>query len=83
VPSHELNYQVNSFLAGQINSSSNEVLLKPCDNFIILRWLSVEPARSGEWNNAIKADRSEGILLTTESTCLNGSHLSTPADAGF
>jgi hypothetical protein len=39
----ELNYQVNSFLAVQINSSSNGALLKPCDDFIILRCLGVEP----------------------------------------
>jgi hypothetical protein len=38
----ELNYQVNSFLPIQINSSSNGVLLEPCDDFIILRCLGVE-----------------------------------------
>jgi hypothetical protein len=74
----ELNYQVNSFLAVQINSSSNGVLLKPCDDFIILRCLGVEPARSGEWNNAIKAAKPEGTFVTAASTSFKGPYLSTP-----
>jgi hypothetical protein len=74
----ELYHQVNSFLTGQTNYSLNGIILKPCDNFIILRCLGVEPARSGEWNNAMKAARPEGILITVESTSLNGAYLSTP-----
>ena len=62
----KLNYQVNSFLAAQTNSFSNGVLLKSCDNFIILRCLGVEPARSGEGNNTISAATPEGILVTAE-----------------
>jgi hypothetical protein len=74
----ELYHQVNSFLAGQTNYSLNGVILKPCGNdFIILRCLRIEPARSGEWNNAMKAARLEGILVTVESTSLNGAYLST------
>jgi hypothetical protein len=38
----KLNYQVNSFLAIEANSSLNEVL-KPCDDFIMLRCLGGEP----------------------------------------
>jgi hypothetical protein len=49
-----LNYQVNSFLAVKANSYLNEVL-KPCDNFIMLRCLVVEPSWSAEGNKAIKA----------------------------
>jgi hypothetical protein len=42
----ELNYQVNTFLDVEINYSSNRVLLKSYDNFIILMWLGVQLARS-------------------------------------
>jgi hypothetical protein len=42
----KLNYQVNSFLVVKANSSLNEVL-KPCDNFIMLRCLGVELSWSG------------------------------------
>jgi hypothetical protein len=39
----KLKYQVNSFLAIEANSSLNEVL-KPCDDFIMLRCLGGEPS---------------------------------------
>jgi hypothetical protein len=39
----KLNYQVNPFLAIEANSSLNEVL-KPCDDFIMLRCLGGEPS---------------------------------------
>jgi hypothetical protein len=39
----KINYQVNSFLAVEANSSLNEVL-KHGDNFSILRCLGVEPS---------------------------------------
>jgi hypothetical protein len=68
----ELYHQVNSFLAGQTNYSLSGIILKPCDNYIIVRCLGVEPARSGEQNNAMKTARPEGILVTVESTSLNG-----------
>jgi hypothetical protein len=75
----ELYHQVNLFLADQTNYFLNGVILKPCDNFIILRFLEIEPARrSGERNNAMKAARPQGILVTAESTSLNGTYISTP-----
>jgi hypothetical protein len=56
----KLNYQVNSFLAIEANSSLNEVL-KPCDDFIMLRCLGGEPSWTGEGNKAIKAAAPERI----------------------
>jgi hypothetical protein len=50
----KINYQVNSFLAVEANSSLNEVL-KPCYDFIMLRCLGGEPSWSEENNKAIKA----------------------------
>jgi hypothetical protein len=40
---HKLNYQMNSFLAVEANSSLNEVI-KHVDNFIMLTCLGVEPS---------------------------------------
>jgi hypothetical protein len=74
----ELYHQVNLFLAGQTDYFLNGIILKPCDNFIILRCLEIEQARSRERNNTMKAVRPEGILITTESTSLNGAYLLTP-----
>jgi hypothetical protein len=51
---HKLNYQVNSFLAVEANSSLNEVL-KSYYDFIMLRCLGGEPSWSGEGNKSIKA----------------------------
>jgi hypothetical protein len=56
----KLNYQVNSFLAIEANSSLNEVL-KPCDDFIMLRCLGGEPSWTGEGNKAIKTAAPERI----------------------
>ena len=56
----KLNYQVNSFFAIEANSSLNEVL-KPCDDFIMLRCLGGEPSWTGEGNKAIKAAAPERI----------------------
>jgi hypothetical protein len=43
VCARKLNYQVNSFLAVEVNSFLNEVL-KHGENFIMLRCLGVEPS---------------------------------------
>ena len=51
---------MNSFLAAEANSSLNEVL-KPCDDFIMLRCLGGEPSWTGEGNKAIKAAAPERI----------------------
>jgi hypothetical protein len=56
----KLNYQVNSFLAIEDNSSLNEVL-KSCDDFIMLRCLGGEPSCTREGNKAIKAAAPERI----------------------
>jgi hypothetical protein len=40
---HKLNYQMNSFLAVEANSSLNEVI-KHVDNFIMLTCLGFEPS---------------------------------------
>jgi hypothetical protein len=56
----KINYQVNSFLAVEANSSLNEVL-KPCYNFIMLRCLGGEPTWSGKNNKAIKVVAPEII----------------------
>jgi hypothetical protein len=56
----KLNYQVNSFLAVEANSSLN-VVLKPCYEFIMLRGLGGEPSWSGEGNKAIKVVAPEMI----------------------
>ena len=56
----KLNYQVNSFFAIEANSSLNEVL-KPCDDFIMLRCLGGEPTWSGKNNKAIKVVAPEII----------------------
>ena len=56
----KLIYKVNSFLAAEANSSLNEVL-KPCDDFIMLRCLGGEPSWTGEGNKAIKAAAPERI----------------------
>ena len=56
----KLNYQVNSFLAIEANFSLNEVL-KPCNDFIMLRCLGGEPSWTGEGNKAIKAAAPERI----------------------
>jgi hypothetical protein len=56
----KINYQVNSFLAVEANSSLNEVL-KHGDNFIMLRCLGVEPSWSEEGRNVIESVGLEGI----------------------
>jgi hypothetical protein len=56
----KLNYQVNSFLAIEANSSLNEVL-KHGHNFIMLRSLGVEPSWSEEGKKVIKVVGPEGI----------------------
>jgi hypothetical protein len=60
VRARKLNYQVNSILAIEANSFLNEVL-KPCDDFIMLRCLRGEPSWTGEGNRAIKAAAPERI----------------------
>jgi hypothetical protein len=45
VRARKFNYQVNSFLVVEANCSLNEVL-KPCDDFIMLRCLGGEPSMS-------------------------------------
>ena len=39
----QLNYQVKSFLAVQTSYSMNGILLNPCDDFLMLRNLGLEP----------------------------------------
>jgi hypothetical protein len=39
----QLNYQVKLFLAVQTSYSPNGVLLKPCDDFVMIRKLGHEP----------------------------------------
>ena len=60
VRARKFNYQVNSFLVVEANSSLNEVL-KPCDDFIMLRCLGGEPSWTREGNKAIKAAAPERI----------------------
>jgi hypothetical protein len=60
VRARKFNYQVNSFLVVEANHSLNEVLI-PCDNFIMLRCLGVEPSWSEEGRNVIKSVGLEGI----------------------
>jgi hypothetical protein len=57
----KLNYQLNSFLAVEANSSLNEVL-KSCYDLIMRRCLGGEPSWSGEGNKAIKVVAPERIL---------------------
>ena len=47
----QLNYQVKSFLAVQTNYPPNEVLLNPCDDFLMIRNLKYEPDWRMEYND--------------------------------
>jgi len=52
----QLNYQVKSFLAVQTSSSMNGVLLNPCDDFLMLRNLGLEP----DWRES-KHDKKASV----------------------
>jgi hypothetical protein len=59
-----INYQVKSFLAVQTSSSPNGVLLKPCDDFLMLKNLGDEPAghKSNQGNHQVDAGVNKKMI---------------------
>ena len=67
----QLNYQVKSFLAVQTNYPPNEVLLNPCDDFLMIRNLKYEPDWRMDYNDNKQVEggmRKERFFAKTTST---------------